>query len=151
MEGGGVVMLIKGSAEEFQCDSVKAYFVVVTDDGQYVMGRLADIFESENVSKRENIKGFLFEIRVDIIWKDVSYFETYIEVLSNRYGEEYLNAIHERDGASIRGGPFRMRAMMISLDWLGIMRWMRKHPMIRFPSAVHCSGRRPDTFRVKLL
>ena len=85
------------------------------------MGRLGNVFESENVGKCEIVKGLSFAIRVDVAGKDVSLFET-----AEKYCPMYIArntlmvSMRERGGLSLVIS-FGIRVMASSLDGLGMM------------------------------
>ena len=69
------------------------------------MGRLGNVFESENVGKCEIVKGLSFAIRIDVARKVVNHLEAGIVVLSNVYDEEWFNVGHERYGLYVNDCP----------------------------------------------
>ena len=58
-------MLNECGAEQFEGDLIKELIFIVTDDAQYAVTRLVDVFEGEKVSEGDVIDGFAFAIGGD--------------------------------------------------------------------------------------
>ena len=74
------------------------------------MGRLIDVFESENMDKHEIVDTLSFAVRVDVIGKAANLFEPGGEMFFNVYGNECFDIVHEIDGESVIGDPLRYKS-----------------------------------------
>ena len=74
------------------------------------MGRLINVFESENIDKREIVDTLSFAVRVDVIGKATNLFEPVGVIFFNVYGNECFDIVHEIDGESVSGDPLRYKS-----------------------------------------
>ena len=61
-----VTVLKEGGAEKFEYNSVKVFFLVVTNDAQRVVSRLITVFEYQDMDDSDVVDGFVFAIGNDV-------------------------------------------------------------------------------------